>query len=183
MDAAQIAESEPAPSVGAHEDSALLELVEKARIGPGQVEVHLQPNKVAALLHMSVTEIPETLRTFSAPFQRRRRGVETKLIFGHQAPAVDPVLLKWVARGWVWWREIRAGKASLHDIAERENVTTRFISMHLELAFLAPDVIASVVDGRHPSFMNAQALRTMRFPSTWMEQRRALAAREVAGQR
>lgn len=182
-DAAQSAESESDPSVCAREDSDLLDLVDTARIGPGQVEIHLQPKKVAALLHMSVTEIPETLRTFSAPFQRRRRGVETKLIFGHQAPAIDPVLLKWVARGWVWWKEIRTGKVSLQDIAEREKVSARFISMHLELAFMAPDVIASVVEGRHPSFMNAQVLRTMKLPSTWTEQRSVLAERESKGRR
>jgi DNA invertase Pin-like site-specific DNA recombinase len=180
-DATQTAEGESAPSVGADEDSALLDLVEKARIGPGRVEVHLQPKKVAALLNISVANVPDTLRAFSAPFQRRRRGVETKLIFGHQAPAVDPVLLKWVARGWVWWKEIRTGNASLQELAQREKVSARFISMHLELAFMAPDVIASVVDGRHPSFMNAQALRTMRLPSTWAEQRSALAAREATG--
>jgi len=138
---------------------------------------------VAALLNISVANVPDTLRAFSAPFQRRRRGVETKLIFGHQAPAVDPVLLKWLARGWVWWKEIRTGKASLHDIADREKVSARFISMHLELAFMAPDVIASVVDGRHPSFMNAQALRTMRLPAAWTEQRSVLATREAADRR
>ena len=183
LDAAQIRERESASSVRALEDSALLDLVDRARIGPGLVEIHLQPKKVAALLNTSVADVPEKLRVFSAPFQRRRRGVETKLIFGHQAPAVDPVLLKWVARGWVWWKEIQAAKASLQDIAEREKVSTRFISMHLELAFMAPDVIASVVDGRHASFMNAQALRTMQLPSTWTEQRSALAAREATGRR
>lgn len=183
LDAVQIAESESAPAVGALEDSALLDLVDRARIGPGQAEIHLQPKKVAVLLNITIADVPEPLRAFSAPFQRRRRGVETKLIFGHQAPAVDPVLLKWVARGWVWWKEIRTGKASLHDIAERESVSARFISMHLELAFMAPDVIASVVDGRHPSFMNAQALRTMRLPPTWAEQRGVIVACEVAGRR
>ena len=88
-----------------------------------------------------------------------------------------------MARGWIWWKEIRTGKASLHDIAERENVTARFISMHLELAFMAPDVIASVVDGRHPNFMSAQALRTLRLPPTWTDQRSALAELEVARRR
>lgn len=58
---------------------------------------------------------------------------------------------------------MRTGKATLDDIAEREKVSARFISMHLELAFLAPDVIDSVVDGRHQSFMNAQALRACAF--------------------
>lgn len=78
---------------------------------------------------------------------------------------------------------MQIGKASLQDMAEREKVSARFISMHLELAFMAPDVIASVVEGRHPSFMNAQALRTMRLPSIWVEQRSALAAREATGRR
>jgi site-specific DNA recombinase len=181
--ATQVAESESVHSVGALEDLALLDLVDRARIGPGRVEIHLQPKRVAELLNVSVASVPDTLRVFSAPFQRRRRGVETKLIFGHQAPAVDPVLLKWVARGWIWWKEIRTGKLSLQDIAQREKVSARFISMHLELAFMAPDVIASVVDGRHPSFMNAQALRTLRLPSIWTEQRSLLAEREAIGRR
>jgi len=182
-DTVHTGESAVATVLSDSEQSALLDLVERAHVGLGHLDIHLQPKKVAALLNISVADVPDALRAFSAPFHRRRRGVETKLIFGHQAPAVDPVLLKWVARGWVWWKEIRTGKASLHDIAERENVTARFISMHLELAFMAPDVIASVVDGRHPSFMNAQALRTLRLPPTWTEQRSALAGLEVARRR
>jgi hypothetical protein len=176
-------ESAAATALSDSEQSALLNLVERAHVGLGHVDIHLQPRKVAALLNISVADVPDALRAFSAPFHRRRRGVETKLIFGHQAPAVDPVLLKWVARGWVWWREIQTGKASVHEIAKREKVTARFISMHLELAFMAPDVIASVVDGRHPSFMNAQALRTLRLPPTWAEQRSALAELEVTRRR
>ena len=176
-------ENAAAPAPNDSGQSALLDLVERAHIGLGRLDIHLQPTKIAALLNMSVADVPDTLRAFSAPFHRRRRGVETKLVFGHQAPAVDPVLLKWVARGWVWWKEIRTGKASLHGIAAREKVTPRFISMHLELAFMAPDVIASVVDGRHPSFMNAQALRTLRLPPTWAEQRSAVAKLEVARRR
>lgn len=172
-----------APSQNDAEQLALLDLVDTARIGPGQLDINLYPKKVAALLNMPVTDVPDSLRAFSAPFHRRRRGVETKLIFGHQAPAVDPVLLKWVARGWVWWKEIRTGKASLHEIAKREKVTARFISMHLELAFMAPDIIAAVVDGRHPSFMNAQALRTLRLPPNWAEQRSALAEYEATRRR
>lgn len=55
----------------------------------------------------------------------------------------------------------QTGKFSLHEIADREKGSVRFVSVHLDLAFMAPDAVASVVDGRHPSFMNAQALRTV----------------------
>src|SRR5690606_1043983 len=132
-----------------------LTLLHSARISPGCLEIVLQAGQAAELLGIQPSQPPDPLRSFKAPFHQRRRGVETKLIFGHQAPAVDPVLLKWVARGWVWWKEIQTGKSSLHEIADREKVSVRFVAMHLDLAFMAPDIVASVVDGRHPSFMNA----------------------------
>lgn len=162
------------------DQNPLLELVETVRIAPGCLDITLQSDKLAGLLEVEVHEVPEALRSLKAPFHRRRRGVETKLIFGHQAPAVDPVLLKWVARGWVWWNEIRLGKSTLQDIAEREKVTTRFIAMHLDLGFLAPDIISDVIDGRHARFMNAQAVRNMQFPPRWADQRSLIAKRAVA---
>lgn len=133
-------------------DSALLELVETVKIDLGYLEIHLLPKKLAALLNISAADIPDRLRTFPVPFQRRRRGVETELIFGHQALAVDPVLLKWVARGWVWWKEIRDGKSSLGEIAQRENVSARFISKHLEHEFLPPRSGGSCAGRPAPEF-------------------------------
>jgi hypothetical protein len=160
----------------------LLDLVEKVRIMPGSLEVALQAGKLASMLGVQPGDLPDRLLKMTAPFQRRRRGVETKLIFGYQAPAMDPVLLRRVAKGCVWWEEIRTGKSSRADIARRENVSPRFISMHVETAFLAPDIIAAIIEGRHPTFLSAQALRTIELPNLWADQRTLLAACEVSGE-
>ena len=46
-----------------------------------------------------------------------------------------------------------------------------------------PDLVAAVLDGRHPNFMNAQALRSMHLSPTWADQRKTLAEREARGGR
>jgi len=158
----------------------LLDLVSRARVTPGALEIELHRDKLASLFEMSSKDVPAHVANISTPFQRRRRGIETKLVFEYQAPAVDPVLLRRVARGWAWWEEIRTGRSSRAGIARRENVSPRFISIHVETAFLTPDIIAAIIDGRHPTFLNAQALRAMELPNLWADQRTLLAEREAA---
>ena len=160
--------------------SRLLDLVEKVHIAPGRLDVSLQPEKLASLLGVRPATLPARMLKVVAQFQRRRRGVESKLIFGDEKPIVDAVLLRRIARGWAWWEEMRTGKSSRADIARREKVSPRFISMHVDTAFLAPDIIMAIVDGRQPTFLNAQALRTMNLPDLWAEQRTLFAQRGAA---
>ena len=64
--------------------------------------------------------------TFEAPFTHRRRGVETKLILSDQAPAPDGNLQKNLGRALAWLEDIHAG-VRMEEIAERENLSSRFI--------------------------------------------------------
>ncbi|MDP3737912.1 MAG: hypothetical protein Q8R02_11010 [Hyphomonadaceae bacterium] len=100
----------------------------------------------------------------------RRRGVETRLLLGDDPVMLDPALLKFVARSHVWWEQIRGG-STLGAIAKREGVTKRLISLHLPAAFLAPDILQLILDGRQPPSLTAQALRTQVIPALWGDQR------------
>jgi hypothetical protein len=100
-------------------------------------------------LGIDAAAIPSGLLSISAPFQKRRRGVETRLVFGEDQPKADPVLLRYIARGFAWWDEIMAG-ASLVAIAKREKVTSRLVARHLDAAFLAPDIVKAIVEGALP---------------------------------
>jgi hypothetical protein len=101
------------------------------------------------------------------------------LIFGDQPPEVDQALLRYVARGWVWWEAIQKGR-SLAQLAEAENVSPRLIANHLPVAFLAPDIIELVVTGRHPPGLSVTRLRRMSLPMLWSEQRAALGISHTA---
>ena len=57
----------------------------------------------------------------------------------------------------------------------REGIAVRYVSRLIRLAFLAPDIVESIVDGRQPSNLTAQTLtRRIAIPLDWRLQKTAL---------
>jgi hypothetical protein len=115
----------------------------------------------------------------SFPMQLKRRGVELRLIVGdhhRSAAVVDLSLLKAVARAHRWFDELSTGKArSLAAIAAREGVAVRYVGRVIRLAFLAPEIVESIVEGRQPTTLTAEALtRRIELPLSWCAQSTAL---------
>ncbi|RYG99165.1 MAG: recombinase family protein, partial [Alphaproteobacteria bacterium] len=148
----------------------VLDLASRVLIAPGVLEIELHRDKIASILETSAKELPDNIVRISAPFQRRRRGVETKLVYGCKPPQVDAVLLRRVARGYAWWNEIKCGKATFKEIVTRENLSRRFVAIHLDLAFLAPDVLVAIIEGNQGHSLSAQMIRNNRIPSNWRTQ-------------
>jgi len=54
-------------------------------------------------------------------------------------------------------------------------VTDRYVRRLLDLAFLAPDIIAAILEGSQPAGLSAERLiRLPNLPAGWAEQRRLL---------
>lgn len=71
-------------------------------------------------------------------------------------------------------RALLTGTASsITELAKREKVTQRYIGHLLKLAFLAPNIIRSIVKGDIPSDLSLDRLE-QGFPLDWHEQRKAL---------
>lgn len=145
-------------------------LVQKARVSQGRIEIELDPKALADSLGCQPDEFEGALLRCTGTFQMRRRGVEMRLLLGHDPMLADPALIRFVARGHAWWRDVTSG-LSISDLARRDNVSTRLISMHLPSAFLAPDIVELVLAGRQPVGLTVQVLRTQVLPSDWNEQR------------
>lgn len=152
----------------------LLDLLYRVRVTPGALEIELHRDKLASLFEMSPKNVPALVTNISAPFQRRRRGIETKLIYGYEAAKVDAVLLRRLARGYAWWEEIRRGRSTLKEIIKREKLSRRFVAIHLDLAFLAPNIILAILDGKQPSTLTAQILRDTSIAAFWNNQQSLL---------
>ena len=152
----------------------LLDLVARVRVTPGMLEIELHRDKLASIFEASAKELPMGVASISAPFQRRRRGIETKLVYGYEPPKVDAVLLRRVARGYAWWDEIRSGKATFKEIVKRERLSRRFVAIHVDLAFLSPDVVTEVIEGRQSPYLTAQTLRATPLPALWAHQLKAI---------
>jgi hypothetical protein len=150
-------------------------IVASCRIEPGLLSITLCPDALAERLAVSVAQICRDALSLVGEFTLRRRGVEAKLVLASTPSALDRTLLKTVALGWAWFEEIKAG-ATMQAIANRAGVTQRRVANLVNLAFLAPDIVRSIVEGRQPPTLTADRLIKSRHRMLWSEQRAWLSA-------
>jgi ParB-like chromosome segregation protein Spo0J len=109
--------------------------------------------------------------------QMKRRGNEVRLVIGDTSPArIDPTLIKAIARAHGWFQELVSGRAkSLAEIALREGIHKSDITKKLSLAFLAPDIIETIIAGQQPAeLLTGRLVKRIDLPLQWAEQRHAL---------
>ena len=115
---------------------------------------------------------------FAVPARVTMRGVRLKLIVGAsgQRCAPDPVLIKILVKSQHWWRLLSTDHTtSIRAISEAEGCSASYVSRTLRLAFLAPDIVEAILDGRQPAELTAkQLLLREDLPLEWREQRRRL---------
>ncbi len=160
-------------------------LVERVVLDRTEVAVHLS---VVALTTRIGAHQPEQCGSgreprsliLRVPVEMRRCGVETRFVIPGAADRasrqVDPALVKAVARGRLWFDQIATGAGqSIAALAAQKGVTPRYVSRLLPLAFLAPDIVERILDGRQPIDLTAEALtRSDSLPFAWSAQRRLL---------
>jgi hypothetical protein len=120
-----------------------------------------------------------------APVLCKRRGVETWLVLigtGSDPGRPDPALLKAIARGHAWLALLVSGESpSIAAIAARDGVTPAYVSRLIDTAFLAPDIVQAILDGRQPVDLTTQRLMQHRgLALDWTQQRRELGFAAVA---
>ena len=127
--------------------------------------------------HLGLTpdDIDRDDLTLAGDFVLRRRGVEARLVLGEPSSCVDKTLLRNVSLGWVWFEDMKAGP-SMKAIADQENISQRRVAQLVDLAFLAPDIIEAIVDGRQPATLTADLLKRSPHKIMWADQRTWLKA-------
>jgi DNA invertase Pin-like site-specific DNA recombinase len=120
---------------------------------------------------------PSADHTLKLPFELHRRGVEARLLLGgeRQQPLnIDTLLIDTVARATSWLTRLTSGKGvTTAELARQDGIDDGEISRVLPLAFLAPDIVEAVVQGRQPLTLTATYLKRLKpLPLDWAEQRR-----------
>ena len=133
----------------AYEKNILFDLIDKISIESGRIKIALDNKNVAALFEATKDVLNKEALTFNLPFQTRKRGVETKLIIGHVEPAKDMTLIRNLAKAHKWFGMIKAGY-TFDEIIKQEGTSRRRIQQITELAFLAPDIVQMISEGRQP---------------------------------
>ena len=159
---------------GTNDDSdpaaRLLRLIRRVDISPGSVSILLDRNTFAACLSMGPERIREDALRILAPFRLRRRGVETELVLGNPTKSVDRTLLRNIANALSWLDRIKAGK-TYEQIAIEHAIPTDRVRKAIRYAFLAPDIVRAIVEGRQPVGLTSIYLLHHPLPDDWEKQR------------
>ncbi len=90
----------------------------------------------------------------------------------------DPALAKALARAFRYQRMLDEGRyASITELAAVEKLDRGYLGSLLKLTLLAPDIVESVLDGRHPERIGLPVLLDP-FPAAWDAQRVAINSAE-----
>ncbi len=119
---------------------------------------------------------PEDIMTLTIAARLQRAGREMRMIVqdAENQRAPDPALLRALARAHDFReRLMRDPHLSPHDIARAEGVSAAYIYATLRLAWLAPDIVEAIVNGRQPSRLTATELFRVsgHLPLGWLHQR------------
>jgi site-specific DNA recombinase len=143
-----------APSSPIRKQGSFADLVARVTVGVANLTISIKCAQLRAILSGTPKESPgetksDDVVSFEVSFSSSDRTEVTKLLIEKQGRAEpDAVVVKAIARAWVWFEQLTTGKAqSMAEIAARENITDNYVSNLIHLAWLSPRQIDRVLDG------------------------------------
>ena len=174
-------------AVPAGQREILLELIDHIQVGENLVRVILNNQALHALVGDPIKDKERRKHRedlddafaldLEVAFKKRGAGMKLILCDDHQqSPRPDPTLMAAVSAGRRWFSELKDGKAqSIYELAQRHGVNRTSISRLIPLAFLAPDIIEAILEGRQPIELTVSRLKRIGdLPVSWQEQRKVL---------
>lgn len=115
-----------------------------------------------------------------APFTRRRRGVEQKLVLSSDTKRnPDLFFIRRILKAMDRVEKLKSGQ-SLKDIADKENTTSEYLSKNLDLAFLSPRVLKAITSGQQDPAIAVSHFHSKRLPMDWRDQERLFLPKRVS---
>ena len=176
--------------------SLVVSLVRRVEISPDSVRIEVDRQRLASVLQSDGSgppigdgsapgktnrsdagdTDPEDIVTLTIAARLQRAGREMRMIVQNteNQRAPDPALLRALARAHDFReRLMRDPHLSAHDIARAEGVSAAYIYATLRLAWLAPDIVEAIVNGRQPPRLTATELFRLsgHLPLGWPQQR------------
>lgn len=117
---------------------------------------------------------------FEVPYKLRNRGRQLKILpqgIAHATPSEpDPTLLKLLRRAHAWRQQLETGsQETISDLAAANGVNPSYFTRVLRIAYLASDIIETIIKGQQPPELTANKLvRIKNLPIDWPGQREAL---------
>lgn len=172
--------------------SIVTTLISRVTVHSDHLSIEISRSQLSTLLTSSMDNLPtftpelaneaDDLFTLDAAARRQRHGKEIKLLVDDPDTTahVDESLVRLVARAHdIQSRLNEDPTLTVHDISHEERVGAPYIYILLRLAWLAPDIVTAIVNGRQPLGLNAMRLMrlTPQLPGNWASQRTLLGFR------
>jgi hypothetical protein len=123
-------------------------------------------------------ECERNLTVLTIPARLKRTGIEMRMVIedGSEPANVDPGLVRLLLRAHaIRDRLLEEPSLPLKEIAADEGISSSYVTRLLRLAFLAPDIVTAILNGRHPPQLTANRLMDdTRLPLDWTAQRELL---------
>ena len=160
------------------------ELVEKIIVHEKTIIIKLRPGLLLAedVASSASEAASDGAVELTATAAFTRRGAETKLVLPGFAPQkhssrCDPALIKTIARRRASFEELATGRArSLQELTKRDGISRRYIRRLVGVAFLSPELVEAILQGRQPVELTATRLTELDLPLDWTEQHKLLAS-------
>jgi site-specific DNA recombinase len=153
----------------------------RVTLGEDRVELILRREAVLAKAHaagqLAWTEDSVTL---GVPIRLKHRHGAISIVSSEGragSPRMDRALVRAVALTRQWADRLAAGEVgSLKELALSEGYCEHYAAKMLPLAWLAPDLVEAILDGRQQRSLSLGALMRRPLPMDWSEQRSLFAA-------
>ena len=148
--------------------------VGQVRVLTDGIEIDVHTDVVARAIDVISPEGPPVL-TLKTAVRLRRTGRVTRFVQqdGRSRAFAEPqpALIKLAAKACSWWGQLAEGRCCVTDLARSEGVTASYVTRVVRLAFLAPAVVESFLEGRHRAHVTCTDLMTTGdFPALWSAQ-------------
>ena len=162
-------------------------VVTRVQVHSDRVDLTLDQMGVALLLnakdqrqfaHPGGDDRERYLMVVTIPARLKRTGIEMRMVVenGSEPANVDPVLVRLLVRAHaIRARLLEEPSLPLKEIAAEQGISSSYVTRLLRLAFLAPDIVTAILNGRHPPQLTANRLMDdTRLPLDWTAQRELL---------
>ena len=140
---------------GSTQYEALRKLVQHITVHQTRLEIYLN------------TDTSQNGSLIEVPIQIKRLGLAVRLIVGNTAarPRIDKKLLALINKSYRWFELLETGRCeSLAAIGKIEGIGSTYVSRVMNLAFLSPDILQIIAQGKQPNHVTADKLVRMGIP-------------------
>ena len=163
--------------------AVLAALIERIEVRVDQIDIHLRPLRLCALLDLPATPSQgvndDEIELLSVPVRLRRSGREIRMVINGTdsfAAKPDARLIKLLLRARRFNATLAQGEGvPFAALADREGVSRSYFTRLVRLSYLAPDITQAILSGRQPPDLTPEKLlEHSRLPLAWHDQRTVL---------